>query len=281
MFENIQFLAEPIVACLLLAGILSYFGNHILTRGIIFIDIALAQIAALGSMIGLLVGYADGSAAVGLVSLVFTLLIISIFALTKFEKQVIPQEAIIGIIYGLGLGIAMLLAEKIPGGSNYITKTITGNILWVTWHDILSCFLVFLTIGIIHFFLRQHFIRISESKENLPYSINKVRIYELIFYITFGIVVVRSVPIGGIFLIFVLLIAPTAIATLFTLRWSWRFLWSWLIGTIGSIIGIYISYEIDISNGPAIVCLLGITVFVLAFVKLISSRQARSNGVME
>jgi zinc/manganese transport system permease protein len=281
MFENIQFLAAPIVGCLLLAGVLSYFGNHILTRGIIFIDIALAQIAALGSMIGLLIGYADGSASVGLVSLVFTLLIISIFALTKFEKQVIPQEAIIGIIYGLGLGIAMLLAEKIPGGSNYITKTITGNILWVTWRDILSCFLVFLTIGIIHFFLRKHFIKISESKENLPYSINKVRIYELIFYITFGIVVVRSVPIGGIFLIFVLLIAPTAIATLFTQRWSWRFLWSWLIGTFGSIIGIYISYEIDISNGPAIVCLLGIMVFVLAFVKLGSTRQARPNGVME
>ncbi|OQX88455.1 hypothetical protein B6D60_02205, partial [candidate division KSB1 bacterium 4484_87] len=138
MIENIIFLAAPITISVLLAGILSYFGNHILTRGIIFIDIALAQIAALGTMIGLLAGLAEGSTGVELVSLIFTLAVISIFALTKFEKQVIPQEAIIGIIYGLGLGLAMLLAEKIPGGSNYITKTITGNILWVTWGDVIS-----------------------------------------------------------------------------------------------------------------------------------------------
>jgi zinc/manganese transport system permease protein len=281
MFENIQFLAAPITACVILAGILSYFGNHILTRGIIFIDIALAQIAALGSMIGLLLGYAEASTSVALISLIFTLIIVAIFALTKFQKQVIPQEAIIGIIYGLGLGIAMLLAEKIPGGSNYITKTITGNILWVTWNDIFRCSIVFLAIAIIHIFLRRQFIKISESKENLPYSINKVRIYELIFYLTFGIVVVRCVPIGGIFLIFVLLIAPTAIATLFTRRWAFRFLWSWFIGIIGSIIGIYVSYEIDISNGPAIVCLLGIAVFVFAFVKLLSSNQVQSNAILD
>lgn len=281
MFEDLQFLAAPIIACVILAGILSYFGNHILTRGIIFIDIALAQIAALGSMIGLLLGYAETSTSVELVSLLFTLFIIAIFAMTKFEKQLIPQEAIIGIIYGLGLGIAMLLAEKIPGGSNYITKTITGNILWVTWVDILRCSIVFVAIAILHFFLRKHFIKISESKENLPYSINKIRMYEMIFYLTFGIVVVRSVPIGGIFLVFVLLIAPTAIATLFTQRWTFRFIWSWIIGIIGSIVGIYISYEIDISNGPAIVCLLGIMVFVMAFVRLLSSKQIRPGEIME
>lgn len=281
MIENLQFLAAPITACIILAGILSYFGNHILTRGIIFIDIALAQIAALGSMIGLLLGYAEASLSVELISLIFTLIIVAIFALTKFEKQVIPQEAIIGIIYGLGLGIAMLLAEKIPGGSNYITKTITGNILWVTWSDIYQCAVIFISIAFIHFFLRRHFIKISESKENLPYSINKVRMFELIFYLTFGIVVVRSVPVGGIFLVFVLLIAPTAIATLFTQRWAFRFLWSWIIGILGSIIGIYVSYEIDISNGPAIVCLMGIMVFVFAFVKLAWNSQTRPNRVME
>jgi len=279
MIDNLLFLAAPITACVLLAGILSYFGNHILSRGIIFIDIALAQIAALGSMIGLLLGFADGSSSVEFISLIFTLLVISVFALTKFEKQVIPQEAIIGIIYGIGLGIAMLLAEKIPGGSNYITKTITGNILWVTWSDVLSSFILFVIIAVIHIFQRKHFIKISESKEDLPYSINKVRLYELLFYITFGIVVVKSVPIGGIFLVFVLLIAPTAMATLFTQKWMNRFIWSWIIGIIGSIVGIYISYETDISNGPAIVCLLGIMVFVLAFVKIIIEKSKNNRSI--
>ncbi len=273
MIDNLIFLAAPIAACALLSIILSYFGNHILTRGIIFIDIAIAQIAALGTMIGLLVGFAEGSTAVQIVSLVFTIVIISIFALTKFKKQRVPQEAIIGILYGLGLGTAMLLAERIPKGSNYITKTITGNILWVTWEDVISCFALFAIIGIIHIFMGEHFIKISDTKNGLPYSIKKVRIFELIFYITFGIVIVKAVPIGGIFLIFTLLIAPSALVTLFTQKWKNRFIWSCVVGTAGSIGGMYLSYSWNISNGPAIVCLLGISVFALSFYKILYGKN--------
>ncbi|MBN2288713.1 MAG: metal ABC transporter permease [Candidatus Glassbacteria bacterium] len=275
MLENIQFLAVPIIACVLLAGMLAYFGNHILTRGIIFIDIALAQIAALGTMIGILLGFADESFSVEAVSMIFTLVVISLFALTKFEKQRIPQEAIIGIIYGLSLGIAMLFAEYIPGGSNYITKTITGNILWCTWGHLKSCFLTFAAIGIVHIFLGRHFIKISEAKDRFPFSPKKVRILELVFYITFGTVIVKAVPVGGIFLVFTLLIAPTSIATLFTRRWRYRFIWSWLIGIIGSVAGMVISYNLDISNGPAIVCLLGLLVFILAFGKIVFGKSKR------
>jgi zinc/manganese transport system permease protein len=276
MLENIQFLSVPIVACVLLAGILSYFGNHILSRGIIFIDIALAQIAALGTMIGILIGFPAESFSVEAVSMIFTLVVISIFALTKFEKQRIPQEAIIGIIYGLSLGIAMLFAEYIPGGSNYITKTITGNILWCTWDHILTCLLTFTVIGIIHIFLGKYFIKISEAKNGFPFSSKKVRVLELIFYITFGIVIVKAVPIGGIFLVFTLLIAPTSIASMFTRQWKYRFIWSWLIGIAGSVIGMILSYNLDISNGPAIVCLLGISVFILAFGKVIFGKPEQS-----
>ncbi|MFC1513527.1 metal ABC transporter permease [candidate division KSB1 bacterium] len=278
MLDTFTFLLPPITACVLLAGILGYFGNHVLTRGIIFIDIALAQIAALGTMIGILIGFADESASVELISLAFTLIIISAFALTKFEKQIIPQEAIIGIMYGLGLGLAMFFAEHIPGGSNYITKTITGNILWVTWDKVFVCFLIFAGISVIHIIFGRFFIKISDSKENLPFSLSKVRIYELLFYITFAVVVVRAVPIGGIFLVFSLLIAPTFIATLFTQKWKYRFIWSWIIGVIGSVAGIYISYEMDISNGPAIVCLLGIIVFVLAFGKIIVLKLKKTSN---
>ena len=275
MLDNFLFLLIPITACVILAGVLSYFGNHILTRGFIFIDIALAQIAALGTMIGFLIGFAEESFSVEAVSMILTLVVISFFALTKFEKQRIPQEAIIGIIYGLSLGIAMLFAEYIPGGSNYITKTITGNILWCTWDHVISCFLTFAVIGIIHIFLGKYFIKISESKDKLPFSYKKVRVLEVVFYITFGIVVVKAVPIGGIFLVFTLLIAPTSIATLFTRQWKYRFIWSWLIGIIGSVAGMIISYNLDISNGPAIVCILGLFVFILAFGKVFWGKSER------
>lgn len=268
MLDNLVFLAAPITACIMLAGILGYFGNHILSRGIIFIDIALAQIAALGTMIGLLLGFAEESLSVQIISYAFTIVIIALFALTKFRKQVIPQEAIIGIIYCLGLGLAMLLAERIPGGSNFITKTITGNVLWVTWKNVLSCFILFAIIAIIHIFFQKAFIRISGSNDGLPYSPGKTRLFELIFYITFGIVIVKAVPVGGVFLVFTLLIAPTATATLFTQKWRARFIWSWIIGVLGSFSGIYLSYSMNISNGPAIVCLLGLIAFLLAFLKL-------------
>ena len=269
MTDNLLFLSAPITVCILLSGVLSYFGNHILSRGIIFIDIAVAQIAALGTMTGLLLGYAEESAGVQVISYAVTIIIISLFALTKFSKQVIPQEAIIGIIYCVALALAMLLADRIPGGGNFISKTITGNILWVTWDKIFSCFIMFLLIGIIHLFFWKHFILISDTKNGLPYSLWKTRMYELIFYITFGIVIVKAVAVGGIFFVFILLIAPTSAATLFTDKWKNRFIWSWVIGIIGSISGMYISYELNISNGPAIVTLLGTLVFVLAFVRLV------------
>ena len=274
MKDTLLFLSTPIVASILLAGLLGYFGTHILSRGIIFIDIAIAQIAALGAMIGLLLGYAEESGAVHLLSYLFTILIIGAFAFLRTKDLFIPVEAVIGIVYCVGLALALLLAERIPGGSNYITKTITGNILWVTWTQVLYSFLSFLAIGIIHFFFRKHFTKISDfaTKEELAYSLKRVRQYELVFYITFGIVIVKAVPIAGIFLVFILLVAPTAAITLFTNNWKKRFLWSWVIGFLGSVVGVYLSYTFNISNGPTIVCLLGIIVFILAFFKLLRKK---------
>jgi zinc/manganese transport system permease protein len=277
MIDNLLFLAAPITVSILLAGVLSYFGNHILSRGIIFIDIAIAQIAALGTMIGLLLGFAEESLVVQLISYLFTIIIIALFALTKLQKQVIPQEAIIGIIYCIGLGLAMLLAERIPGGSNFISKTITGNLLWVTWNKVLNCMIILLIIGIIHLIFWKNFIRISDTKNGLPFSLWKTRAYELIFYITFSVVIVKAVPIGGVFLVFTLLIAPTAAATIFTQDWKKRFIWSWIIGILGSISGMYISYTLNISNAPAIVTLLGVVVIILAFGKLAARKFATIN----
>ncbi len=265
MLENLIFLAPPIVACILLSGILSYFGNHILSRGIIFIDIAIAQIAALGTMIGILLGFAEESTNVQLISYGFTIIIITLFVVIKARKEVLPQEAIIGIFYCVALGTALLLAEKIPGGSNFITKTITGNILWVTWKNILYCTILVAIIGIINLLLGKKIKEITFSENNTKNNSPGNRIIDLVFYITFGVVIVKSVQIQGIFLVFILLIAPAATVTLFTQNWTKRIIWSWITGTIGSIAGVYISYVYDISNGPAIVCLLGIVFFILAF----------------
>lgn len=268
---TLVFLAPPIVACVILAGMLSFFGNHILSRGIIFIDIAVAQIAALGTMIGILIGFAEESFNAQLVSYSFTIMVLGIFSLMKVKNQILPQEAIIGIFYCIALGMALLLAEKIPGGSNYITKTITGNVLWVTWKSVLDCLLVFIPILLINLLFDKSIRKVTKG-EMVDNSIGRTRIYDLIFYITFGIVIVKSVPVMGIFLVFILLIGPASISRIFVNSWRARILWSWIIGSIGSLAGIYISYSMNISNGPSIVSLIGIATYLAAFVKLYMKR---------
>ncbi len=266
------FLAPPVIASIILAGMLSFFGNHILSRGIIFIDIAVAQIAALGTMIGILLGFAENSLNAQLVSYVFTIVVLGIFSVMKVKKQLLPQEAIIGIFYCVALGMALLLAEKIPGGSNFITKTITGNVLWVTWKTVISCLLVFVPVIIINLIIGKKVREISLG-ENQVATIGQTRVYDLVFYITFGIVIVKSVPVMGIFLVFILLIGPASISRIFISSWRQRIIWSWIIGSAGSLAGIYISYALNISNGPAIVSLIGIAAYMAAFAKLLHKKK--------
>jgi len=269
MKETLLFLATPITASIILAGMLGYFGTHILARRIIFIDIAVAQIAALGTMIGLLLGYAEESMEVQMLSYLFTLIILGGFAFLKTNTLPIPAEAVIGIIYCLVLALSLLLAERIPGGSNFITKTITGNILWATWGKVIKLGTMFMAIGIIHLLLGRKFHDLSNHKNHQESDLSlKERFLNLLFYITFGVVVVKAVLIGGIFLVFTLLIAPSVAAAMFVKSWKGRLIWSWIIGLLGTVTGILISYWLNISNGPAIVVVLGLLVFVMAFVKL-------------
>jgi len=272
MWDTLMFLLPPFIMSLLAMGVLSYFGNHILSRGIIFIDIAVAQIAALGTMIAILIGMTEQSIYTMLFSLVFTLIVISVFSFSRFEKQEIPQEAIIGIIYGLSLAVGILIAEKVPGGANFIEKTISGNILWVTWTDILECFILFLSIGIIHIFFGKKFIKISDGNtEN--FSISKIRILDLIFYISFGVIMVKTVDICGVFVIFTYLIAPASTAIIYSTNWNFRIILSWIVGFIGSVLAIIFSYNFNLPNGPTIVCVLGLILILAGTIKKIFVRK--------
>lgn len=280
MLENIIFLLPPIVACILLSGVLSYFGNHILSRGIVFIDIAVAQIAALGTMIGILLGFAEESLNTQLISYAFTVVVLGVFSLMRVKNQLLPQEAIIGIFYCVALGMALLLADMIPGGSNYITKSITGNMLWVTWSSVINCIILFSLILLVHLFLRKRIKQVTQGEAGSSISVRDARLYDLVFYITFGVVIVKAVPIMGIFLVFMLLIGPASIARAFTSKWRNRIIWSWIIGSLGSLIGIYLSYTLNISNGPAIVSLIGVVAYLAAFARLYLDRSVNKKEII-
>ncbi|MBN1482308.1 metal ABC transporter permease [candidate division KSB1 bacterium] len=265
MMETLLFLATPFAACVILVLILCYFGNHILSRGVIFVDIAVAQVAALGTMIGILLGASEGSLFSLLISLGFTLIIVSAFAVSKFQHKELSQEVIIGIIYCMALAIAYLLVDSVPGGSNFVQKTFTGAILWVTWSDILKTGLLFAVVGIVHLLIYQKTLAITENRKS-EMTAAAVRLYDLIFYITFGFVVVESVKIGGIFVVFMFLIGPAAIAMFLASTWRMRFLLSWSAGLVGSFFGILLSYKFNFPNGPTIVCILGAMLLTTALV---------------
>lgn len=269
MKDTLLFLATPMVAGIILAGLLGYFGTHILSRGIIFIDIAIAQVAAFGAMIGLLLGFAEESREVQLAAYLLTLLVITAFALLRTKDLFIPAEAVIGIIYCLALALAFLLAEKIPEGSHYITKTIAGNLLWVTWDKVFKLGLLLAALCLIHFIFGKDFVWLSDHGKNESGWSPKQRFSNLLFYLLFGVVVVKAVLIGGIFLVFTLLIAPSAAASMYFQSWKARLVWSWIIGLSGAVAGILASYYLNVSNGPAIVCLLGILVLLLALIKIV------------
>lgn len=277
--ETLLFLAPAMTASVLLALMLGYFGNHILSRGIIFIDIAVAQIAALGTMIGLLIGFAEQSQGVQWISYAFTIGIMALFGLTKFRKSKLPQEALIGIIYCIALGLALLLADRIPGGSNYISKTISGNILWTTWTNVLSCFIIFVAIVVIQIWIRKPIQHITNSYEAGTIDPSAKRWHDVLFYVTFGIVIVKAVPIAGIFMVFILLIAPASLAILITKNWTQRLWLTGLFGFIGSIAGILLSYHLTISNGPAVVCLLGGSVLIATILVVLLKRSKKIANV--
>jgi zinc/manganese transport system permease protein len=253
MLETLIFLAPPVSACILLALMLGYLGNHILTRGVIFVDIAVAQVAALGTMIGILFGAAEGSTLSSAIALAFTLAVVALFSLARNHHREVSQEVVIGIIYCMALAMAYVLVDRVPGGSNFVQKTFTGAILWVSWSDVIRLVVVFAIIGAIHYRYSGALTRLSTMREA-----DNTRALDLLFYITFGIVVVESVKIGGIFVVFMMLIAPAATIQFFTDKWFSRIVFSWLVGILGTILGIWASYHAGLPNGPTIVCVLGV-----------------------
>jgi zinc/manganese transport system permease protein len=165
MMDFIQIMAAPFTACLVLVGIHVYLGIHILTRGVIFIDLALAQIAALGTAVGFLFGLELESQTGYLFALGFTFLGAAVFSVTRMQNHSIPQEAIIGIVYAVASSAVILALDRAPHGAEHIKSLLVGSILWVTWPVVIKTALLFAVIGLVHWFLRNHFLAITSDPD--------------------------------------------------------------------------------------------------------------------
>jgi zinc/manganese transport system permease protein len=260
------------VASLVLVGIHGYLGIHIIARGVIFVDLALAQVAAMGwALAGLGVGdrIADslgiphGAAAYGL-GLVATLLAAAVISLTRMENSRIPHEAIIGIVYVVATAGTILLASLAPRGSEHVEQLLTGTLLWVTWSDIWRLVAIYTVIGTLLWLLRHRFFTISLDPEKAAAMGWRIRAWDFLFYALFGVVVTSAVAIAGVLVVFSFLVIPAVIAFMFTTKPRSLILVAWSSGFVVSTIGLWLSFVTDLPTGPMIVVAFGIAL-VLAF----------------
>jgi zinc/manganese transport system permease protein len=274
----LQFLAAPFAASLILTGIHAYLGVHVIERGVIFVDLSLAQIAALGSTIAILLPFTGGDPHgpwVYWTGLLFTFIGAAIFATVRVRHARIPQEAIIGIAYAVASAATILAMSHAASESEHLKDMLVGNILAVSWPEVGKTAALYAGVGIFHFIFRRPFLAISMDHGQVEKDGMNVRLWDFLFYASFGFVVTSSVLIAGVLLVFCYLIVPSVAAMLYADRIGPRLAIGWTMGTVVSALGIYLSVKLDLPTGAAMVCTFGLVLIVMALVRpLVLRRRA-------
>ena len=268
-----SFLLPAIAATLIIAGIHAYLGLHIVERGVIFVDLSLAQIASLGAAIAVWRGSDPHDPAVYWMSLAFTLIGALIFAMVKGHEARVPQEAIIGITYAVASAAVILTMSKATGEAEHLRDMLVGNILSVQWPEVWLTGVIYLAIGLFHWIFRQRFLDISVDARAVAARGISVRFWDFLFYASFGFVVTRSVAIAGVLLVFCYLVVPSVGAMLWASRIGSRLAIGWVMGTLVSALGMYFSVVWDLPTGATIVCTFGAVLIGMALVRPLVVRR--------
>lgn len=260
-----QFVWLAIVCGLVLAGIHAYLGFHIVSRGVIFVDLSLAQMAAMGAAFASLVGVEEHSAWRYVLSLSFTFIGAGIVSAARVRNERIPQEAFIGILYAASAAMTILLLAHRPGGMEELQHLLAGSILTVTPGELLKIVAIYAAVGAVHYAFRARFFLITEDRAAAAARGWRTRLWDFLFYATFAIVVTSSVAVAGVLLVFSLLVLPPVAALLYTTRPGPRLLFGWIVAFIGAAGGILGAVALDLPAGPSIVASLAGVLLILAF----------------
>src|SRR4051794_17022533 len=266
----IAFLAAPFVASLILTGIHAYLGVHVVERGVIFVDLSLAQIAALGATIALFLPMAAGDPHAPIVywiSLSFTFVGAFVFSTIRSRRARIPQEAIIGICYAVASAAAILAMSKATSESEHLKDMLVGNILAVSWPEVAKTAALYGAVGLFHYIFRHNFLAISMDPKRAEAEGVSIRLWDFLFYASFGFVVTSSVAIAGVLLVFCYLIVPSVAAMLYADSIGNRLAIGWTMGTVVSALGVYLSLQLDLPTGATIVCTFGLILALMAIVR--------------
>jgi zinc/manganese transport system permease protein len=255
--ELLSLMKWPLIASLILPWLLVYLGLHIVQRGVIFVDLALAQTVAFGTCISLLAGYDVHDWQSYAFSLGFTFVGAVVLTFTRGRHQRVPQEALIGIVYVVAAAAAILALSKSASGHEELQRSLVGELLIVLPADVMKTFGLFVVLGAVHWVFRKKFLAISADPDRTEASGLNVRWWDFIFYMLFGLVVTSFVHIGGVLLVFSYLVVPAVCATYLVNSIVARFAVGWGIATLASVVSLFITARVDLPIGAAIVCALG------------------------
>jgi zinc/manganese transport system permease protein len=275
-------MAYPFLACLLIAGIHVYLGLHVISRKVIFVDLALAQIAAFGAIYGVILGYdlQEDTWAIKGFSLLFAFLGAGIFSLTRMRHERVPHEAIIGITYAVALAATILGSIHLPHGADEVRSLLAGSILWVRGETILYLALLYIAVGIFYFIYRDRFLLISLDPRAAEDQGINIRFWDFLFYLSFGLVVTNSVAIGGVLLVFSYLVVPAVVAILFAESVASRLIIGWLVGTVVSVVGVVFSYVNDLPSGPTIVVCFAVFLLLSSLVRYVFLSPSKFRSIV-
>jgi zinc/manganese transport system permease protein len=268
MTDFIGLMIKPFVACLILTGIHAYLGLHVIKRGVIFVDLALAQVAALGATFGFLWGFGLHSAPSYFIALGFTFVGAAVFAFTRLRKPLVPQEALIGVVYAVSVAASILVLSRTPEGGEELKALLVGHLLFVGWPEILKVLALYSIVGLIHWWVRKPLLAISENPERAFEQGYHVRRWDFLFYATFGFVVTSSVEMAGVLLVFSFLIVPAVCGVFLARTIGRRLLVGWVSGTLTSAAGIVASYAWDLPTGATVVCAFGVCLILCAILRV-------------
>jgi len=269
----------PFLMCLVLTGIHAYLGFHVIAREVVFVDIALAQIAALGATAAFLFGFELESWESYALALAFTILGALVLALTRSRERHVSQEAVIGVVYAVSSAAAVLLADRSPHGAEHLRGMLVGSILSVRGSEVLKVAVLYAGIGLFHWWCRRAFFLISTDPARAYREGWRVRGWDFLFYASFGVVVTSSVRIAGVLLVFSYLIVPALAGIILGGSIVSRLLIGWAFGTLVSVLAMFASASLDLPTGATVVCAFGLTLLVLGIiVKLTGRRRGHLSG---
>ena len=269
----IGFLIVPFLACVILVGIHAYLGIHVLARGVIFVDIALAQIAALGATGAFLVGFELDTWESYAAGLGFTILGALVLALTRSRTRRVSHEAVIGVVYAVSSAGAVLLADRTPHGAEHLRGMLVGSILSVSGSEVLEVAILYALVGLFHWLCRRPFFLISTDPERAYREGWAVRGWDFLFYASFGVVVTSSVRIAGVLLVFSYLIVPALAGILLASRIGTRLVVGWLFGAGVSVAAMLASAVLDLPTGATVVCAFGLCLLALGLTTRVQRRR--------